>query len=269
MAVVTNKPLIADSDRSLFKRLVYPKNADGTPKAPALLVFSCVAVVTIALILYRWYMEATAFTAGLDYFEPEFEIYWMSWLYAQGVLITLIGMIGAPAIWFTRPTIEEVNAISPSDELGWFMMAFTVLGIGSVVLVCILGVWVEADAAWHQVTIRDTDFTPTHIQLFYGLIPMLAVGVILITLWLHTRVPLFVGRFSIPLGLVACTPIMIMPNLGFNEWGHTFFYAEELFAAPVHYGFVVLGWGLFGITGFLIQCLDRVIILTKLVKVEA
>lgn len=38
---------------------------------------------------------------------------------------------------------------------------------------------------------------------------------------------------------------MIMPNYGFNEWGHTFFYAEELFAAPIHWGFVFLGWSLF------------------------
>jgi len=48
-----------------------------------------------------------------------------------------------------------------------------------------------------------------------------------------------------------------MPNLGYNEWGHTFFYAEELFAAPVHWGFVVLGWAIFFIGGFVIQVLRR------------
>ena len=128
---------------------------------------------------------------------------------------------------------------------------------------CVLGIWVEADAAWHQVTIRDTDFTPTHIQLFYGVIPLAAVGIVLGTLWMHTRMPDFQGRVSIPLCIVAAAPLLIMPNLGYNEWGHTFFYAEELFAAPVHYGFVVLGWGLFAIGGFLIQCIRRIITLTN------
>jgi len=64
--------------------------------------------------------------------------------------------------------------------------------------------------------------------------------------------------------LIVMGPMLIMPNLGFNEWGHTFFYAEELFAAPIHYGFVVLGWAFFGITGLLAQCLHRVFILTAL-----
>ena len=266
MAVVTQDSPVSDSERSLFKRTVYPRDAEGMPKAPTLLVAVCVVGVLFALGLYRWYMESTAFVVGLDSFEPEFEIYWMSWLYAQAIIIPTVGVLGVAAIWFTRPSPEEVYAITPGDELGWFMMLFTILGVGAIVLVLILGVWVEADAAWHQVTIRDTDFTPTHIQLFYGLIPIMGVGVVVGGVWIHTRVPLFIGRLSIPLGIVACTPLLIMPNLGYNEWGHTFFYAEELFAAPVHYGFVVLGWGLFAITGFLMQCLDRVVILTKIVR---
>ncbi|MBL4606989.1 MAG: hypothetical protein JKY01_04075 [Pseudomonadales bacterium] len=57
-----------------------------------------------------------------------------------------------------------------------------------------------------------------------------------------------------------------MPNLGYNEWGHTFFYAEELFAAPVHWGFVMLGWGLFAISGFFLESINRILILTNIVK---
>ena len=131
-----------------------------------------------------------------------------------------------------------------------------------------LGLFVEADAAWHQVTIRDTDFTPTHIQLFYGIIPLGAVGLIIGVLWLHTRMPDYVGRVSIPLVIVTAAPLLIMPNLGYNEWGHTFFYAEELFAAPVHWGFVMLGWGFFAISGFLLEIINRMLKLTKVSKEE-
>jgi methane/ammonia monooxygenase subunit C len=45
-------------------------------------------------------------------------------------------------------------------------------------------------------------------------------------------------------------PLMILPNVGLNEWGHAFWFVDELFAAPLHWGFVILGWcGLFGGTG--------------------
>ena len=257
MAVVTSKPSVAVSERTLATRLFYPQDAEGIALPPWKLALAVVVVAGIALGLYRWYMEATAFTVGLDYFEPEFQTYWMSWLYAQGILIVLIGMIGIPALWFTRPTEEEVLAMSAKDELSWYVMLFTFMAIGSFLVVCVLGIWVEADAAWHQVTIRDTDFTPTHIQLFYGLIPMAAVGLVLGLLWIHTRMPDYVGRFSIPLGIAASAPLLIMPNLGYNEWGHTFFYAEELFAAPIHWGFVFLGWSLFFLVPLAMQIISH------------
>lgn len=265
MAVTANNSVQdATETRGLVDNLLFPKDAEGLPRAPLLLSALIIVIAGIALGLYRWYMEATAFTVGLDYFEPEFEIWWMSWLYGQGIVITLLGMIGLPLVWFTRPTKEEVVAMTPSDELSRYTLIFTVLATASILVTCVLGIWVEADAAWHQVTIRDTDFTPTHIQLFYGVIPLAAVGIVLGTLWMHTRMPDFQGRVSVSLCIVAAAPLLIMPNLGYNEWGHTFFYAEELFAAPVHYGFVVLGWGLFALGGFLLQCIRRIITLTNI-----
>ncbi|HBC57022.1 MAG TPA: hypothetical protein DCZ03_07655, partial [Gammaproteobacteria bacterium] len=34
--------------------------------------------------------------------------------------------------------------------------------------------------------------------------------------------------------------------------------------APIHWGFVILGWGFFGIMGFMLQCLRRILVLTSL-----
>ena len=245
MAVIANKPtgMLDGQDRSFGKRLVFPYSSDGTPRAPIKLYLIIIAIVVPLLGMYRWYMEATAFTVGLDYFEPEFQIYWMSWFYGQLVFFALLGVGSVSWLWFTRPSKEEVLAMPAKDELGVYMLVFTGFGMLSILVPCVLGLWVEADAAWHQVTVRDTDFTPTHIQLFYGVLPLGAVGIIIGLLWLHTRMPNYVGRVSVPLVILASAPLLIMPNLGYNEWGHTFFYAEELFAAPVHWGFVVLGWG--------------------------
>jgi methane/ammonia monooxygenase subunit C len=46
---------------------------------------------------------------------------------------------------------------------------------------------------------------------------------------------------------------MILPNVGLNEWGHTFWFMEELFVAPLHYGFVFFGWLALAIAGVLLQ----------------
>jgi len=265
MAITANSSVGSAASPSILEKFLYPKDAEGLPKAPLLLSSIIIVIAALGLGVYRWYMESTAFTVGLDYFEPEFDTYWMSLLYAQGIIIPVLGAIGLPLLWFTRPTSEQVQAMTPANELSRYVLIFTILATSSILVTCVLGVWVEADAAWHQVTVRDTDFTPTHIQLFYGVIPLAAVGIVLGLVWLHTRMPDFQNRVSIPLFIVAAAPLLIMPNLGYNEWGHTFFYAEELFAAPVHYGFVVLGWGLFAIGGFLNQSIQRVMVLTKLV----
>lgn len=234
---------------------------DRPPYMPWIAAVIGVALAGLLFGAYRWYQQAFSFSVGLDYFEQDFQTYWMRLLYAQGIIITLIGMVGVPLLWFTRPANPVMSA---QRELSIYYAILAFMAVGSVILVAILGIYVEADAAWHQITIRDTDFTPTHIGLFYFAIPLGAVGAILGFILIHTRVPYFCNRVSIPLALVVAAPVLIMPNLGLNEWGHTFWYAEELFAAPIHWGFVFLGWGLFGIGGFIVQILQRIRELTTL-----
>jgi methane/ammonia monooxygenase subunit C len=50
---------------------------------------------------------------------------------------------------------------------------------------------------------------------------------------------------------------MIFPNVGLNEWGHTFWFMEELFVAPLHYGFVFFGWMALAVFGVTLQILHR------------
>ncbi|HUL11579.1 MAG TPA: methane monooxygenase/ammonia monooxygenase subunit C, partial [Methylococcaceae bacterium] len=58
---------------------------------------------------------------------------------------------------------------------------------------------------------------------------------------------------SLPYLIAVVGPFMILPNVGLNEWGHTFWFMEELFVAPLHYGFVIFGWLALSITGVLLQ----------------
>ena len=211
----------------------------------------------------RWYQQVYSFEYGLDYFEPEFATYWMSILYIELSVITVLGVVGAAYVWFTRP--DEIT-MTPHKELKCYMALLTGLAGFGILAPVAANLFVEADAAWHQVTIRDTDFTPTHILLFYGLIPAGLAGGIIGFLWIHTRMPDFRNRVSFNLALALSGGIMIMPNLGFNEWGHTFFYAEELFAAPIHWGFVTLGWAVFAIGGLIVQILNRIVKLTRVIN---
>jgi len=232
------------------------------PRVPWLTAFIGTALAMLVFGVYRWYQQNYSFTVGMDYFEEDFQKYWMNLFWVQITLISLGGAIGIPLVWFTRPAKPEL--MSPATELKIYYLILSFAGVASVLVMAGLGVFVEADAAWHQTTIRDTDFTPTHIALFYFVIPAGLVGSIIGFIWVHTRLPNFVNRISVPMAILTAGPILIMPNLGFNEWGHTFFYMEELFSAPIHWGFVTLGWAIFAIGGFVIQVLNRILELTAL-----
>lgn len=192
---------------------------------------------------FRMYLTTFGFSVGTDSFAPEFQTYWMSLLYVELVVLGLL-MVGVSTyFWLTRET--DASSISKELELSryWRLLAiFSVMGIWVLALASNA---VESDAAWHQVAIRDTDFTPTHIIIFYFALPSLTAMLIPAFIWTHTRLPAYMNKISIPYLAVVAGIVMIFPNYGFNEWGHTFFYAEELFAAPIHWGFVFLGWSFF------------------------
>ncbi|MDY6944002.1 MAG: methane monooxygenase/ammonia monooxygenase subunit C, partial [Pseudomonadota bacterium] len=242
--------------------VISPSKCTQAPKVPWLAVATGILIAGCFFIIYRWYQHTYAFTVGLDYFEPEFQTYWMSLLWFQ-IVVLGAGAVIAPAIlWFTRE--RDLSQLAPQDELWRYYLILSLLALGSVLTMISLGVFAEADAAWHQITIRDTDFTPTHIGLQYFAIPAFAVFLVFGFVWVHTRLPAFTRRISIPAAILVCGPLLMMPNVGFNEWGHAFFYAEELFAAPIHWGFLVFGWSAFGLAGFLMQCLREIRRLTTL-----
>lgn len=250
--------------RSLAERIFYPIDEHGIPKIP-------VAFILIGLIgggtlftIYRWYQQEYSFLYGLDYFEPEFQTYWMNLFWGQLAAIIITGLAGVAWVWSTRE--KDLDSVTPERELGRYYLIFGTLVMASIMRFTSLGLFTEADAAWHQVTIRDTDFTPTHIGLFYFMMPLEVVGIAMAFIWVHTRLPDCKNRISMPFAILAASPFLIMPNLGLNEWGHTFFYAEELFAAPIHWGFVFLGWAFFALAGFILQCLKRVNELTTVIK---
>ncbi len=191
----------------------------------------------------RIYLDTMGFTVGTDYYSDEFQTYWMPILYGELILLGSFTVVLSVYLWMTRET--DASSISKELELQRYWKMLSIFSVMAVWGGAIASNAIESDAAWHQVTIRDTDFTPTHIIIFYFALPALTAMLIPAFIWTHTRIPAYMNKISIPFLAVVCGILMIMPNYGFNEWGHTFFYAEELFAAPIHWGFVLLGWSLF------------------------
>lgn len=239
--------------------------AYASPKAPWGKTFLILSGLLAVYAAYRIYQHATAFTVGLDYFSEDFQVYWMRLFYIQ--LPVLFGAGAAIVGWLWHTRDRHLDQLAPAEELRrYFVLLAMLMGFGAIAYLT-ASPFTEADAAWHQVTVRDTDFTPTHIVLFYFGIPVFISGAAVAFAYARTRLPQFAKRVSLPFALVVAGPVMIMPNLGLNEWGHTFFYAEELFAAPIHWGFVLLGWATFAAGGLLVQVLSRIVELTRVAAV--
>jgi methane/ammonia monooxygenase subunit C len=142
-------------------------------------------------------------------------------------------------------------SITPREELRrhfhhwvWLVAYATAIYFGA-------SYFTEQDGTWHQTIIRDTDFTPSHVIEFYLSYPVYILTGMGAMLYAKTRLPTYANGFSLQYLVAVVGPFMILPNVGLNEWGHTFWFMEELFVAPLHYGFVFFGSSALGVLGVL------------------
>lgn len=243
----------------------------------------------------RGYQAVYGWSRGLDAFAPEFEFYWMNFLYAELALeATAVAALWG-WLWRTRDrclekywmhfldretVLERVRGkdlqqllakkpdsnlamLTPREELRRNLTHLIWLAAYAWSLYWGLSFFTEQDATWHQTVIRDTDFTPSHIVVFYLSYPMFILVGGGAFLYAKTRVPYFIKGLSIPYLMLVVGPFMILPNVGLNEWGHTFWFMEEIFAASLHWGFVVLGWFALSIMGVLLQVFASILYLIK------
>jgi len=226
--------------------------------APVLLGWGLLLAIYAGLRLYQ---QAFAFQYGLDSTTPEFAAYWVTLAKVEVPLIFGSGIAVWIYLWLTRD--RNLDKIDADTELrryfglvAWFLMyTFSFLWIASF--------FGEGDATWHQTVIRDTVFTPSHIVVFYACIPLYIVFGVSSLLYATTRLPKFAKGYSVPLIMAVLGPALILPNLGYNEWGHAFWLTEEIFSHPLHWGFPVLGWTGLALGGVLLQATSRMAELFK------
>lgn len=218
-----------------------------------LATFVGLAIIYVGLRLYQ---GAYGVLAGLDSTEPAFQTHWMRLFYIELGVLALVFPALWGYLWFTRE--RNMEAMAPEEIRRYFTLTmwisiytFTVYWAGSY--------FAEQDNSWHQVSIRDTPFTANHIIEFYFNFPLYVLLGGSAWIYARTRLPLYAKGISLPLTLAVVGPFMILVSVGFNEWGHTFWFREEFFAAPIHWGFVIGVWFALGVGGILLQQVMRLV----------
>jgi methane/ammonia monooxygenase subunit C len=203
-------------------------------------------------VCVRLYQQQFGLSAGLDAFSEEFSKKWMTLLWAE---IPLEMVFGFALVAYVVKTRRRPTSLTPARaELSRIFALVQWLLVSAVAYFWAASFFAEQDAAWHLVVIRDTDFTPSHIVIFYLSFPIYFILALASFLYARTRIPYFMRGYSVPF-LIINSSFMILPNVALNEWGHSFWFMEEIISAPIHWGFVFFGWMILGMFGVVLQIL--------------
>jgi methane/ammonia monooxygenase subunit C len=210
---------------------------------------------------FRWYQQVEGFKSGLDASEAAFWEKWMPLFYLN-LAVTAVAQTSVPLyLWLTRD--RALSKVTPDVELRRYFLFFALL-VTMTLTQTIAIVFGATDAAWHQVVVRDTSLTPSHIVLFFGIVPLQTCFGMSAFFYSLTRIPQFADKLSIAMVLSFTGPFLTLPSVAYNEWGHAYWLMEELFIAPLHWGFVVLGWSFLAILAVIAQSMPRVLELFRL-----
>jgi len=219
-------------------------------------VFAATLLFLIAMYVgARFYQLAFGFSKGLDVTSPEYSQYWLTFFKIETVV--LYGACFVSWIYLIVTRDRNLSALSPREELRRYFVLTMWLVVYSFTIFWTGSFFADGDGVWHQTVLRDTPLTPSHIILFYGTIPVYLFMGIGSFIYAMTRIPAFCRGISLMHVFAVTGPLLILPNLGFNEWGHAYWMTEEIFSHPLHWGFVVLGWNALALAGVLMQILGR------------
>ena len=202
------------------------------------------------------YQFTHGITTGLDSTDPLFQTYWVRLFYIEIVVVCVVAISIWSYLWRTREL--DFDSVSPHEEIRRYFALTMWISVYTFAVYWAGSYFAEQDNAWHQAAVRDGVLTVNHVVEFYFCFPFYCVMGISSWIYARTRLPLFARGISLPLTLGVAGPFMIFIAVGFNEWGHTFWFREEFFGAPMHYSFVIGVWFALGVGGILLQQVTRV-----------
>lgn len=218
----------------------------------------------IALRVYQqkfaWYKEY-----GLDAASDGFKTYWFSLFVGEMVLVTIITL----AWWGwliksgqTLATKADAKPISKAEEVRRIAVFWGLIGATCVTLYFMASFFPNQDGVWHQTAVRDTALTPSHIVMFFWAFPLGITMTVGTYLYGRTRLPKIYSPdkgFPWSFFLLISASVTEMMQVAMNEWGHSLWITEEIFAAPFHWPFVTYGWLASGIFALWAESLGRLL----------
>ncbi len=199
----------------------------------------------LSLVLIRVWQGEWWFPVGLDATTPEFATYWLGLLYVEWIVLIITAVVG---FWsYRKPctvcmsTREKQGSIDPEHENTHIAKLWATVSVAALFGFGV-SYFAEQDASWHQIVVRDTAFTPSHIPLFFYAFPMLLIMTGVSSWYAYNRLHhVYVGENGkgIPISylLFPAGGWFLFANVAFNELGHSSWITEELFVQPFHFPF--------------------------------
>ncbi len=216
--------------------------------------------IVIAAAIRIW-QQGNAWTIGIDASSPKFTSTYRMLFYSE-----LLASAGIGLWWWTyliKKGRKIVDKEVPHEvEVRRIANFWGLISTISVELTIMASFWPNEDGSWHQTAVRDTALTPAHIPMFFLFFPfgiILTVGTYLYGRYWLPKVYGAAMGFPWSFFLLISASVTEMMQVAMNEWGHSLWITEEIFAAPFHWPFVLYGWLAAGIFALWAETIIRLL----------
>lgn len=206
-------------------------------------IVGCIVFLVVAVAIRIW-QQFTALDSGLNSASENFTREWRSLFYAEVAAVTI------GTLWWWNYLVKKGREVvkeepTPAEEVRRIAVFWGLVGTASVILYIAASFWPNEDGAWHQTLVRDTALTPNHIPMFFLFFPLATTITVGTYLYGRFWLPKVYGAekgFPWSFFFLISAAVTEMAQVAMNEWGHSLWITEEIFAVPFHWPFVWYGW---------------------------
>src|SRR5262245_34307010 len=200
-----------------------------------LCLWGCSAIVVLTAV-HWWYTSRYAWTVGIDASTPEFTKYFRSLVWAE--LIIIGAGTGLWWGWLIRTGRHLVDQkVTHDEEVRRIAVSWGLVAMTSLTLYVMASFWPNQDGSWHQAASRDPAPPPSRIRRsgrwFPAGIPM-TIGTYRYRRYRLPKVCCADKGFPSSFAFLIAASVTEMMQVAFNEWAHSLWILEEIFAAPFH-----------------------------------
>jgi methane/ammonia monooxygenase subunit C len=209
----------------------------------------------------RIWQQGTAWTIGINAASSDFNTNYRALFYAEVISVTLATLLWWGTLVRKGRTLVD-KAIDADEEVRRIAKFWGLVGTTCVILYIMASFFPNMDGSWHQTAVRDTALTPAHIPMFFLFFPLAITFTIGTYLYGRYWLPKVYGAengFPWSFFLLITAAVTEMAQVAMNEWGHSLWITEEIFAVPFHWPFVLYGWLASGIFALWAETLVRLL----------